>query len=99
MGVLNMSYIKNATELCRKLLSYRWAMYMLKAFAIVAALYLFAKAAPFLPLLVIGLFWTVLSAVSSLGFAYQVVVRKMHRQLILEEGGRLSKLNNGRIFW
>lgn len=94
-----MSYIKNATELCRKLLSYRWAMYMLKAFAIVAALYLFAKAAPFLPLLVIGLFWAVLSAVSSLGFAYQVVVRKMHRQLILEEGGRLSKLNNGRIFW
>lgn len=94
-----MSYIENVAELCRKLLGYRWTTYMIKAFAIVGALYLFAKAVPLLPSLVIGLFWAVLSVVSSLGFAYQVVVRKMHRQLILEEGGRLSRLNNGRVFW
>lgn len=94
-----MSYIKNVAELCRKLLGYRWTTYMIKAFAIVGALYLFAKAVPLLPSLVIGLFWAVLSVVSSLGFAYQVVVRKVHRQLILEEGGRLSRLNNGRVFW
>lgn len=94
-----MSYIKNVAEFCRKLLGYRWAMYTIKAFAIMVALYLFAKAAPLLPALAIGLFWAVLSAVSSLGFAYQVVVRKMHRQFILEEGGRFSRFNNGRAFW
>ena len=94
-----MPYIKNVAELCRKLLGYRWTTYMIKAFAIVATLYLFVKAAPLLPPLVVGLFWALFSAVSSLGFAYQVVVRKMHKQHILEEGGRLSRLNNGRAFW
>ena len=90
---------ERAAEFFRKLLSYRWVTYFIKAILVVGALYLFAKAASSLPPLTVGLFWAVLSVVASLGFAYQVVVRKMHKQLILEEGGRLSKLNNGRTFW
>lgn len=94
-----MVHIEDAKALALKLMNRHWTMYLIKAFLLMGVLYLFARTIPSLPPLVVGLFWTLLSAVSSLGFAYQAVVRKIHKQYMFEEGGRLSRLNNGRVFW
>lgn len=94
-----MMHIESAETLFRKLMGCFWVAYLIKALLLVGALFLFAKGAPFLPPLVVGLFWALLSAAASLGFAYQVVVRKTHKQYGLEEGGKLFRLNNGRAFW
>lgn len=94
-----MVHIEDAKALALKLMNRHWTMYLIKAFLLMGVLYLFARTIPSLPPLVVGLFWTLLSAVSSLGFSYQVVVRKIHKQYMFEEGGRLSRLNNGRVFW
>lgn len=94
-----MMHIESAGTIFRKLMGCFWVTYLAKALLLVGALFLFAKMAPSLPPLVVGLFWALLSAAASLGFAYQVVVRKTYKQYALEEGGRLFRFNNGRAFW
>ena len=94
-----MIHIESAGTIFRKLMGCFWVTYLAKALLLVGALFLFAKMAPSLPPLAVGLFWALLSAAASLGFAYQVVVRKTYKQYALEEGGRLFRLNNGRAFW
>lgn len=71
-----MIHIESAGTIFRKLMGCFWVTYLAKALLLVGALFLFAKMAPSLPPLAVGLFWALLSAAASLGFAYQVVDRK-----------------------
>ena len=72
--------------------------YYLWLFGMLVVLYLLSLAMPLMPAFGVAFFWAALSAVSMVGVAYQIVIRKAHRQLVLERDGRLSRLNNGRIF-
>lgn len=83
----------------QKLLARRWLAYLVKGYLLLGVLYLFARVASSLPGFVVAIFWAVLAAVAAAGFSYHVVVRKLHRQLALKGGGRLSRINNGRTFW
>ncbi len=76
--------------------AYPLLKYYLWLFGMLVVLYLLSVAIPFMPAFGVALFWAALSAISMIGVAYQVVIRKAHRQLVLERDGRLSQLNNGR---
>lgn len=71
--------------------------YYLWLFGMLVVLYLLSVAIPFMPAFGVAFFWAALSAVSMIGVSYQVVIRKAHRQFVLERDGRLSRLNNGRM--
>lgn len=71
-------------------------IYYLWLAASLVILYLLSLAIPLMPAIGVAFFWAALSAVSMVGVAYRVVIRKAHRQFVLERDGRLSQLNNGR---
>lgn len=76
----------------------RWGLYFCKATILLGVLFLFGKSVPFMPPIGVALIWVTLSLVSALGLVYHVVVKKTHKQFMLQKSGMLSKLNGGRIF-
>ena len=87
----------SASDFLHRPTAKRWGFYFVKAAIAVGFIYLCSKTIPTLPPFCVALLWAVLSAASATGLAYHAVIRKTHRQLILKEGGRLAKLNSGRI--
>ena len=75
----------------------RWGLYFVKALVILALLFAFSRTAPIMPSVLVAAIWALFSLFSAVGITYHVVMRKNHRQMILEAGGRLSWLNKGRI--
>ncbi|MBQ9069009.1 MAG: hypothetical protein IJ131_08120 [Eggerthellaceae bacterium] len=75
----------------------RWLAYLPKAAVLFGLLLLIARTAPSWPPAGIALAWALLSGGCAVGFAYHAVVRKALRQLTLQEGGKLARLNGGRI--
>ena len=73
-------------------------MYLVKALVLLALLLLFANCGPSMPPFCIAIFWAVLSVASAIGLTYHTVIRKAHRQYLLESGGKLSAINGGRFF-
>ena len=78
-------------------LNRRCVAYVVKAAVMLALVYLLARHAPSMPLVGIGLCWAVLSAVSAVGIAYHLVIRKVYRQYILKGEKILARLNGGRM--
>ena len=70
--------------------------YLIKAVIVLAVLFLVSRTAPLMPAWGIALCWAILSAVSSIAFAYPFVINKIRRQFTLEKGGMLARLNEGR---
>ncbi len=76
----------------------RWALYFLKATVLLGAFFGLIQLAPSMPAVGIALLWTVLSALSAVGFVYHATVRKTLKQYEYMDGGKLSWINNGRFF-
>ena len=76
----------------------RWALYAVKAIALVGLFCLLTQFAPHMPAIGVALFWAVLSAISALGLAYASVIRKTHKRSKYAEGGMMYRLNEGRVF-
>ncbi len=75
-----------------------WLSFFVKACLLVAVLFLISCIVAYIPAFFVALIWAALSFVSAIGVEYHVVVRKIQKQLILKEGGVLSRINNGRVF-
>lgn len=73
--------------------------YFVKAVAVMVALTLVGRFAASLPSTVIPLIVASFAVLSTAGAMYGVVVRRLHRQYKLEEGGTLSQRNRGWVFW
>ena len=76
----------------------RWGLFFAKSYGLLVLVFAFSMVSPVLPPVCIGLVWAILSAASAIALVYHAVVRKSHRQLMLSDGGWLSKLNSGRLF-
>ena len=92
----NNGHEQDASSLVRSLCVLDQAAYLVKAIVLVVVLFVLARLTPALPAPAIALIIALLSAASALGIAYLAVIRKMRRQLMLKEGGWLSRFNNGR---
>lgn len=75
----------------------RWGTYLAKAAVLLGVLGLFSAYAATLPPALIAIVWALLSAAAAMGLVYHATVRKLHRQQMLKEGGRLARLNGGRV--
>lgn len=75
-----------------------FGVYALKAFVVVGLLFGISHLAAALPAVGVGVVWALLTAVSSVSLAYYAVMKKTHRQTMLNKEGRLSKINQGRIW-
>lgn len=73
------------------------ANYLAKSILLVGAVFLLARTLPLMPAFCAGLLWALASALSAVGLVYHAVIHKAHRHLKLKEGGRLARLNSGRI--
>lgn len=82
----------------RGLFTRRWGIYLAKAAVLLGLLFAVSRTAALLPPLGVALVWAVLSAAAAIWLEYQYVVRKTHKQAMLQEGGRLARFNAGRIF-
>lgn len=71
-------------------------VYFVKACLLVAIVYLLSLALPKMPSPVVALFWVVFTLVSMLGALYQMVIRKVHKQLLYPAGSIAAKINGGR---
>lgn len=68
-----------------------------KAATLLGLLYAFGVFGPSMHPATIALVWASLSTFSAVGLAYQLVVRKTHRQVMFNENGVHSRINRGRI--
>lgn len=71
--------------------------YAIKAFVLCVIFALYGAFAPVMPPALIAVFWAATVLVSSAAAAYQAVVRKLGKRITYQEGGRLARLNEGRI--
>lgn len=74
----------------------RIARYGIKAVLLVVIVYLMSLAMPSMPSPVVALFWVAFTLVSMLGVLYQMVIRKVHKQLLYPVGSIAAKFNAGR---
>lgn len=74
----------------------RIARYGIKAVLLVVIVYLMSLAMPKMPSPVVALFWIAFTLVSMLGVLYQMVIRKVHKQLLYPVGSIAAKFNGGR---
>lgn len=72
--------------------------YLIKGTALFLILLGLRFALPVLPTWAIGIVWAILSAAATVGLAYHVVVKKMHRQMKYRDGGLLARFNSGLAF-
>ena len=75
----------------------RWALFFIKAAALIGLLALFAKWSPSMPVFCVALIWAVLSAACAVGAAYHSAIKKTSRQHEYQDGGALARLHAGRI--
>ncbi|MBQ9954429.1 MAG: hypothetical protein IJO87_03255 [Eggerthellaceae bacterium] len=75
----------------------RCALYLAKALLAVGALYAVAEFLPAMHPVGISILWAILSLALGIGFAYHRTIRKLRRQLALEEGSLASRINGGRL--
>lgn len=75
----------------------RWGAYCAKTLLFLGLLYAFSSTAGSLTPLALALVWAALSLVLALAATYSHTVRRTVKQHELKDGGRLSRLNNGRI--
>lgn len=68
--------------------------YLARAIPAIVILYIAAKAAPNLPPIMLALLMIVYAALSTVGALYFTVIKRLHRQYKLNEGGKLSRLNH-----
>lgn len=47
--------------------------------------------------MVIAVAWAILSSLSSIGLTYHVVIKKVHKQIMLIDSGLPGKVNEGRF--
>lgn len=73
--------------------------YFAKAVILMAALTLVGGFATILPSTVIPFVVASFAVLSTAGAMYGVVVRRLHRQYKLKEGGKFSQRNRGWVFW
>lgn len=72
-------------------------LFFVKGFCLVGFLFLFSQFEGTLPVAVIAIAWAVLSSLSSIGLTYHVVIRKIHKQVMLIDGGIPGMVNEGRF--
>ena len=73
-------------------------VYAIKALAALVVIIIAALVLPVLPMPLIGICWALLSCLATLSIAYPWVIRKTKNQVEFTAEGRISRLNNGRIF-
>lgn len=74
----------------------RWGSFAIKAVILLGVLLLIGRTAPLMPPACVAVLWAAASAVSALGVAYQVVIRKTLWRHKYQAGGALARLNEGR---
>lgn len=75
----------------------RWGAYYLKAAALFAAFFLFVTFARSMPAPLVGIIWAATSAAAAIWPAYSYTMRKVGKQVMYKDTGRIGKFNNGRI--
>ena len=75
----------------------RWGAYAVKAVVLLTLLAVASRVLPHMGVVGVGLAWALLSAAAAIGVAYPVIMRKTAKQLVLQQGGILSRVNSGRI--
>lgn len=73
--------------------------YFVKAVVVMAALTLVGNTAACLPSTVMPILVAAFAVLSTAGAMYGVVVKRLHRQYKLKEGGKFSKRNRGWLHW
>lgn len=72
-------------------------LFFVKGFCLVGLLFILSRFESTLPAVIIALVWAILSSISSIGLAYHVVIRKIHKQLMYIDGAPAGKVNEGRF--
>lgn len=72
-------------------------LYFVKGFCLVGFLFALSRFEASLPIVVIAIVWAALSSISSVGLTYHVVIRKIHKQVMLTDSGLPGKVNEGRF--
>ena len=75
----------------------RIVVYLVKAAVLLGLIYLISKFASSMPPICVALLWAGMSAFLALGFAYDYVMRKTHKQSMFKEGGLRARFNSGRV--
>ena len=75
----------------------RWGAYGAKELVLFGLLFALARFAPAMPPAAIAVCWAALSIVAAIGLAYHFIIRKVHKQYVLQGDGLLSRLNSGRM--
>ncbi len=73
-----------------------WTAYLVKAFVLVAALYVFSKAVPTMPVWCVALVWACLSMLPAIAWAYHRVVSKTFNQKRFTADGAIARVYRGR---
>lgn len=72
-------------------------LYFVKGFCLVGFLFALSRFEASLPIVIIAIVWAALSSISSVGLTYHVVIRKIHKQVMLIDSGLPGKVNEGRF--